>query len=668
MKLKNLLRSENFAAIALLGVVSAFVYLPLAGKFGYTHDDWYLMYAARVKGPLIFHEIFGGDRPLRALVMIPAYMAFGDNPLYYNLSAYFFRLLSGLGFLWMLRLLWPKQRVATLWMALLFLIYPGFLSQPNGIDYQSQMVALAAATFSLALTLKVFLSSGIFARASSFTLSVLLAWLYLGLVEYFIGVEVLRLLLILTLALRVQGNWLTKTRRAVWQSSPFLLASLPFLVWRFFIFESERGATDIGMQLSGFISNPPYHLALWFLRLLEDVFNIILAAWAVPFYQLFYQTEPKLLIGAVAFALFLIALVLFPRHWREKDAEENPRWRCEALWLGAFSLVACQLPIVLVNRQVSFPAFSRYALAGSLGATMILVALLYALKDQRIRLALLSGLVMVATLTHTANAAKFAAETESINDFWWQVSWRIPHLWKGTTLVVNYPLVGTEEDYFIWGPANQIYYPEGTNEKLVQPGVYATVLNHDAVINILTRQRQEFDSRRGIETYRNYRNILILTQPTLNSCVQVIDGLQPAYSAAEKETIMLVGAYSEAEHVLTEESFHTPPETIFGSEPAHAWCYFYQKAALARQRGDWELVRALDAEASRKGIVPKDPIEWMPFLQASALLGDSTRVAEIASSMTPNPFIAQQACQILTGMDLAPEMRALAEELYCLPQ
>lgn len=25
-----------------------------------------------------------------------------------------------------------------------------------------------------------------------------------------------------------------------------------------------------------------------------------------------------------------------------------------------------------------------------------------------------------------------------------------------------------------------------------------------------------------------------------------------------------------------------PPETIFGPEPAHTWCYYYQKADLAR--------------------------------------------------------------------------------------
>lgn len=51
----------------------------------------------------------------------------------YNLSAYVFRVLGALALLWVVRMLWHRQSTATLLMALLFLIYPGFLSQPNCI-------------------------------------------------------------------------------------------------------------------------------------------------------------------------------------------------------------------------------------------------------------------------------------------------------------------------------------------------------------------------------------------------------------------------------------------------------------------------------------------------------------------------------------------------------
>jgi len=31
----------------------------------------------------------------------------------------------------------------------------------------------------------------------------------------------------------------------------------------------------------------------------------------------------------------------------------------------------------------------------------------------------------------------------------------------------------------------------------------------------------------------------------------------------------------------------------------HGWCYYYQKANLARQQGDWEQVIALGREAEK---------------------------------------------------------------------
>jgi hypothetical protein len=119
---------------------------------------------------------------------------FGENPLYYNLSAYVFRLLIGF---W--AFLAPdgscgRARMPSVFGAsLLYLIYPGFLSQHNGIDYQPQMVSLAAAMLSLALERESRMDGTRLAKVCIlFTLSTLLGWLYLSLVEYFIGFELFR--------------------------------------------------------------------------------------------------------------------------------------------------------------------------------------------------------------------------------------------------------------------------------------------------------------------------------------------------------------------------------------------------------------------------------------------------------------------------------------------
>jgi hypothetical protein len=56
----------------------------------------------------------------------------------------------------------------------------------------------------------------------------------------------------------------------------------------------------------------------------------------------------------------------------------------------------------------------------------------------------------------------------------------------------------------------------------------------------------------------------------------------------------------------------------------------------------------------------------MPFLQAYALDGDTARLKQIAPELQKIPFVRQQACQILAGIEpLHLEVRAAIQQLYC---
>src|SRR5215510_8427271 len=199
------MKNKSILSIILLVVVSSIAYLPLVGKFGYFYDDWYLMHSVGAYGSSVFWDIFSVDRPYRALVMIPAFSLFGPNPLYYNLSAYLFRLAGGLALFWILKMLWPRQQNLITLMALLFLIYPGFLSQPNAIDYQCHIVGLAAALLSITLTLKAILTENPNRRILLHIVSFFPGWLYLGQMEWYIGFEFFRWACVFLLSSRSGG-------------------------------------------------------------------------------------------------------------------------------------------------------------------------------------------------------------------------------------------------------------------------------------------------------------------------------------------------------------------------------------------------------------------------------------------------------------------------------
>jgi hypothetical protein len=655
--------------VVLFLVIAALIYLPLADQFGYYNDDWYSMYAARVAGPQIFHEIYSIDRPGRAFVMIPLYMLFGGNPFYYSLSAYLFRVLGALSLLWLLRLLWPSQRDATLSAAFLFLVYPGFLSQPNAIDFQSHLVGICLAFLSLGFTIKALSPENIKTKVLFWTGAVLTGWGYLSQMEYYIGFEAVRLALTVLLARRENASWKKTIWPALKKWLPYFTVPAVYLFWRIFLFENQRPTTDLDLQFGKLLEAPLGTLYAWLMNFIQSILNVLVLAWGVPLSDLSFSLDLRsklvsLVLAAVVLAISLLAFALL--QGQQAETENATDWQRESLWLG-FAWAVCGLvPVMVANRAVIFPNYSRYGLVSSAGAVIVLVSILYQINAPRLRTALVALLLFSASVTHYANAVHHANFSADVHAFWWQVSWRVPQMMKGTTIVANYPRDGIRESSFVWGPANHVYYPELLDGRGVPTGVYALLLNETTVTRVLTRQRSFQDQYNVVATYPNYRNILILTQPGLGSCVQVIDGKQPVYSSREQDAIRVIGSYSEAEQIVLDAPFHVPPGFLFGPEPEHGWCYYYEKAALARQRGEWGEIVRIGEQVLRQGYEAGDLIEWMPFLEAYAHEGEAARLRDLSPVIAADTYVAQQACHVLGNMQgLSPLVMEVIQTEYC---
>ncbi|MFZ5858982.1 MAG: hypothetical protein ACOYZ6_19315 [Chloroflexota bacterium] len=711
----------------LLLVVSALTYLPFIGRFTYANDDWYLMYGAHVQGADYFTPAYERDRPMRAYVLGPAYELFGDDPLPYHVSAYVFRFLSAVSLFWLLNQVWdrgsssrrqtayrdPKEEsseragldtpsatrpavfpITNLLITLLFLLYPGFLSQPNPIDYQSQIVSLFAAMTSLALTVAALKTPKVALKITYIGLSFLLSWIYLGLIEYYLGLEVLRLLCVF-LVVRRQGHTYrgTQEKRSLIPNSqllirtflswlPSLLGPLTFLIWRLFFFTSERNATDVGLQFGALFASPLQTGFWWLARFVQDTINVVFLAWGVPLYHLGFNLRlSETWIGfALAFAV-AAGVVLFlakaetrflynPRSEAEWGGET---WfleddRAEMLWVGLVSAAAGLIPVILVNRHVEFFSLSRYTLASSVGAAMAVVAMLGYLSSARLRWGLVGLLTGLAVLTHYANAVNLSKEADAVRNFWWQVAWRVPQMREGATLAAYLP-ASIQEDYFLWGAANLIYYPEPQTAQPIEAPIGGVLLTPENMTRILTGKGVDEPDRRNTDVVMDYGNMLILAQADANACVRVLDGSQPELSASDDPRIMLVASLSRIENVIVEGPSPVPLEAAFGPEPEHGWCWYYQQASLARQMGDWERVATLGDEALRLGFYPADSVEWMPFMQAYAVLGREKDLKKLASILRADAFLGDQACAILTDMAndgmLSPEMESSALEWYC---
>jgi hypothetical protein len=77
-------------------------------------------------------------------------------------------------------------------------------------------------------------------------------------------------------------------------------------------------------------------------------------------------------------------------------------------------------------------------------------------------------------------------------------------------------------------------------------------------------------------------------------CVRVLDPQVDRKLPARLDPVSRIVPYSDVGRIdLTAKPGAIPPQSIFDPEPAHDWCYDFEKADLARQQGNWEQVAQL---------------------------------------------------------------------------
>src|SRR5215208_3051426 len=190
------LRNETFVAILLVFLTTAITYGVSIPSLGYYRDDWYMLWSGHVRGAQSIISLFSSDRPFMGVVYSFVYRLLGDTVISWHLYALLWRFIGGLAFFWILRLIWPNHKYITTLMAVLFVIYPGFLSQPNANTKQNHLYGFGTALLSIALMLQALKTNSRGWKIVCSILSVLLTANYLWIYEYMIGFEGTRLVLL----------------------------------------------------------------------------------------------------------------------------------------------------------------------------------------------------------------------------------------------------------------------------------------------------------------------------------------------------------------------------------------------------------------------------------------------------------------------------------------
>ncbi len=396
----------------------------------------------------------------------------------------------------------------------------------------------------------------------------------------------------------------------------------------------------MGQLVRGYIAAPGQSALTLSMELFKDLASSIFLAWGVPFYQLVFKASYANLAFAIVLAALAVFLFRFLSSKTEPAKETDHDWAKTAVWVGALSAVVCLLPTVAAGRQIIFnDGLERYTLLASFGAVQFLTGLtVLTLRSRKAQHTLLLTLLASGVFVQNLNGAAFGDFWETQRQLWWQITWRIPDLQDGSALIVNMPPHAPfAEDYEVWGPANLIYRPE-SNQVLIAGGTFSKETIHKLMYGSKFGR-----TMRNITYTGDMKDAVVINYP-IGSCVHIMDPNIPLYSLNDDLQVWLAASRSNTSVIQPATTDISPRSDIFGKEPAHDWCFYYQKVSMAVQFEQWEQAVQYADEALANGLRPVDPAEWMPLYIAYVKTGNTDQTNELASALRSEPGLVDNFC------------------------
>lgn len=645
---QNILKSKVTLSLLIITIYSLLVYSPFIPFLGLYGDDWFFAYIGRFYGLNGLLESKVMERPVTGYLHALNYFLLGDNVFLWHIAMLLVSLLGNYILFFTLKKLWPNKLSIVTSITLLFSIYPGFLQLPSSVTYLPITTNLIVWITSLTFTIFAIKAESK-SRLLLFTIFALVFQIFSFLImEYFIGMEVLRLALILYI-LKTEKIKFTKisfktVKKIFIYWSPYLLGLMIFILWRVVLFKSTREVTNINWVMETYYSNP-----LWIakipLEMLYGTASTVILAYFIPIFIRIPRIPLEislitLFLGIIYGGLLYFYYKLMEKSTYDRDLNNSVEIKTfgkDLLRIGSISVLGALLPIVISGRLVRlFDAYDRYTITSIIGVSFIIIGFLFFKIASPVRKLIIISVVALSITTHLMNGYLFTINWGKQKDIWWQLYWRAPKIQSNTLLVFDFPPLTKESlfkelinkvqwnrvywvDYQIYGPGNLFFnYNDlsGNNingdylpDKNVTQKIKAQII--DQTDNLYATYIKGFSNNH----LRYYKNTVIITTPGDNSCLWVLDGKRLELPENSNKLLDSNIAYSDVDKLVKNDTPITPPYSVFGYEPPKTWCYYFQKASLARQLQDWNRLSQLTEEVLKKNIKPKDVNEWLPFIE-----------------------------------------------------
>lgn len=612
MNIKAILRKIP-TPIYLFGIC-ILTYGVLAPWLGFYLDDWYIVLYQKYFGAHDFSKFFAQDRPFFGYVYQVFVPIFKDSQLGWQLFAVFSHALSVICFWWLLRKMIPNKNRLVLMAAMFFAVYPGFQMHWFAVMYSQVFVLLAVYFLSFVMMIESL-------NNIKWRIPLLiggLVCLIVGVVpqETFFGIEFIRPILIWVVLNRRNDGRQNCIKETFLNWLPYLVVTIAFVIYR--LGNSQSYSYQPGLLEK--LSIDPFSTII---TLVGEVFWAAVDALFQTWLDLINLLKRDLL-SSVSIVMLVFIILGGISAWliisSRKDEDPSRKPNGAILIISLMVTITAMAPFLLGSFKITlqFPN-NRYLIALAPGASLFLAALLdtllYSAMQKKMTATILIGFAVGAQLL---NARSFMLNWQAQQDFFWQLSWRVPDLKPNTVLVTeDLPFSDYYSGPSLTAPLNLIYGDESNGQQL--PYLFLMTAQQGTVIDDFSPEKPIKSSFRSFE-FRGNTSELLLFKKYSEGCLHIIS---PSNSLGEFLYSQRYNFWKSAiplsnpdQIILDTTSPKIPDQKYFGREDQSQWCYFYEKADLARQHKDWPETIQNYQDAEMNGFKPLIDSEWLPLLEA----------------------------------------------------
>ncbi len=661
-------RNKNYFWVLLgISVLAFGVFIP---QLGFYQDDWHhVFYYSQGGAEGLKKFLFTDSRPFSYLIYVPLFKLLGVNPIGWQIYAVTIRFLIVFTFWGILNLIWQKAQHRNAVIAALFLVYPIFMLQPMSVMFALHWTMYLVYMLSIFLMLKALESKKY--RLIFLGLSLFLEIFHLLMMEYFVGIELLRPLLTFVYFREFRSS--ERIKKTLKVSAPFLIALFLYIAFRSSystLLGYDRNTPVVLFQLV----KTPLSTSLYLIQILfQDFAEIFVTAWYDTLQPALFTWKKQTDLGIwLAVVIFAILWTVYFRGKKDTEVDsETERWTREVLLIGFFATLFGIAPGWAVGKTLheSNPLWNdRFAMASMFGAAMLLTGLIFLFfKKNHYPFIFLGILVALAIGANLRSALSYKQSWEKQQKFYWQLYWRAPDIKKNTAFV-------SDGEFLFYMGAYPTSFAINTLYNNIDDFEQANYWLYVGGEHLPHGETYQHGTSIAFDKYAssfqgNIDNTLpVFFEPNLRQCLWI---LHPEDSSNRNlSTLSYQYAALANLDVIQRSSDVLPPKDIFGTEPEHGRCYYYEKADLARQYRDWDEVVRLWNEAETADLLPYSGAEYVPFIEAFAHTGNWSQAEKLtlrANKITERmpPFL----CDIWKSLDYAaapPDMlQNLSNRLSC---